>query len=148
MGIRQRRTEWSVYECPAVAGWEGVVSAEEHLMVLAGRGADTETVDSFVLLLEAAVEGVADLTSWDGKGTWLVTALPDVGHREMRMMLVVTSGERTYIASTTELPWLAEHERRAGESFRPRPRSGPVSAQLRRFRELRRQALADRPGVT
>ena len=144
-----RTTVWHVYECPPVAGWEGVVSVEEHLAMLAQRGADGATVDSFVLLFEAAVEIVADLTSWEGDGTWVVAALPDLERGEMRLMFLVqqSTGGLTFIASTTELPWLSAYERRAGEDFEPRRRHAQAAPHLRRIRELRRQALDHRPRV-
>jgi len=152
LGVRvlMRTTVWHVYECPAIAGWEGVVSAEEHVVMLADRGADAAAIDSFVLRYEAAIEIVADLTSWAGNGTWVVAALPDVERGQMRMMFVVQQREAddpAFIASTTELPSLAAYERLPDASFQPGQRHALAAPYLRRIREVRRNALERRPAV-
>jgi len=145
-----RTTVWHIYECPPLVGWEGVVSVEEHVTMLADRGADAATVDSFILRFEAAIEIVADLTTWDGHGTWVVAALPDIELGEMKMMFVVQRREGdgpAFIASTTELPWLAAYERLSDASFQPRQRHAIAAPYLRRIREVRRNALKRRPAV-
>lgn len=148
--VLTRTTVWHVYECPAIAGWEGVVSVEEYVTMLADRGTDAATIDSFVLRYEAAIEAVADLTSWEGDGTWVVAALPDVERGQMCMMLVVQQREAdgpAFIASTIELPSLAAYERLPDASFQPGQRGALAAPYLRRIREVRRTALERRPAV-
>lgn len=145
-----RTTVWHIYECPPLVGWEGVVSVEEHVVMLADRGVDAGAIDSFVLRFEAAIEAVADLTAWEGQGTWVVAALPDIEHGQMRMMFVVQQREAdgpAFIASTAELPWLAAYERLPDASFQPRQRHVFAAPYLRRIREVRRNALERRPAV-
>ena len=152
-------TDWHVYECPPISlRGEGVVTVSRRLEMLAG--AETVRVDSFVLLFEAAVELVADLTTWDGGGTWVVAAVPDVERGEMRLMFLVEQSTKylgpkhprrknaedlTFIASTTELPWLAAYERRAAEGFQPGQRNALAVPHIRHIRYRRRQGLERGP---
>ncbi|MFV2074388.1 MAG: hypothetical protein ACC742_17320 [Thermoanaerobaculales bacterium] len=148
--MKVRTTLWNIYQCPPLVEWEGVVSVEEYVAMLADRGESAVTIDSFVLRFEAAIELVADLTSWDGNGTWVVAALPDVELGQMMMMFVVQrpEGDRpAFIASTTELPWLAAYERLPDDSFQPRQRHAIAAPYLRRIREVRRNALKRRSAV-
>lgn len=148
--MKVHTTVWSIYQCPPLVEWEGVVSVEEYVAMLADRGEPAVAIDSFILRFEAAIELVADLTTWDGDGTWVVAALPDIELAQMMMMFVVQrrEGDRpAFIASTTELPWLAGYERLPDDSFQPRQRHEIAAPYLRRIREVRRNALKRRSAV-
>lgn len=150
-----RATVWHVYECPPISlRSEGVITVDKRMEILAKRHAEAATVDSFVLLFEAAVELVADLTSYDGDGTWVVAAVPDVERGEMCLMFLVDQSadhprrkdtkDLTFIASTTELPWLSAYERRAEAAFEPGRGYALAVPHIRHIRYLRRQVLENR----
>jgi hypothetical protein len=148
MTVPVRTTVWHVYECPPTDEWEGTAGIEEHITMLGERGEEVGTIESFVLLFEQAVRAVADLTSWEGDGTWMVSALPNAERREMRPFFLIkqrTNG-MTFIASTTELPWLAAYERLPGDDYKPKQHPG-AQAHITRIREVERRVIERRRGV-
>lgn len=102
---------WHVYECPPVDCWNGAVGVEEYMVLLGERGivGDNE-IEVFVELFEGAVKAVAEMTLWEGDGTWWLSAIPDVERAIMWMMFLIKQQNNgtTFIASMVELPWLEE----------------------------------------
>ena len=123
-----RATVWHVYECPPISLWsEGVVTVDKRLEMLTGT--EAVRVDSFVLLFEAAVELVADLTSYDGDGTWVVAAVPDVERGEMCLMFLVDQSADHPRRKDTQEPDLHRLDHRAALAFSLRaPRRGGFPA--------------------
>ncbi len=142
-----RTTVWHIYECPPIDEWQGVVGIEEHVTMLGERAEEIGDIEGFVLLFEKAVRAVADLTSREGDGAWVVSALPDVELREMQPFFLVKqqNNGKTFIASTVELPWLAPFERLPGDDFQP-SQHPYAKAYITHIRDVERRVIERRRG--
>ena len=114
-------------------------------MVLLGeRGIDVDEIEVFVELFEGAVKAVAEMTLWEGDGTWSLSAIPDVERAIMWMMFLIKQQNNgtTFIASMVELPWLEEWRCR-----KPRSEPGDDSRSafyIERLRTLSREVIEQR----
>jgi len=137
-----RTTIWCAYECPPIDEWEGTIGVEEYLSVLSERGETIQAIEDFVLVFEGGVRVIADLTTWEGDGTWMVSTLPDVVQRQMRVMFYIKQRNNgtVFIASTAELPWLARYERKPGDDFQPQIHPS-AQASIKRIRQVEREVI-------